>query len=115
MKREEREIEFNERERLSGLNHIELDEYGDFYAELILPEDSVLYGWWYPTKDCLQEMNDEKDEHKNIEDAPFWARIDYIPLNSDLDEEDRLLNDPDASASDFLELGWFYWEIDFAD
>lgn len=109
MKNKVRVIEFSEIEKLR-LNHIELEEYGDFRAEYIVPDKRRIVGWWTPTKEAIEEL--QKDgEIIGEAGEPLWAAIYYIPYNYELEREEKLLNDEKASASDFLELGWYTWEI----
>jgi len=104
-----RKIEFTEEEKLKGLNHIDLFECGDFYAEYILPEDRELYGWWDPTEEALEESNYLTDMALDINNAPFWASISYMP--EDMEYEEELLQNENAAASDFLELHWYDWLV----
>ena len=109
MKNKVRVIEFSEIEKLR-LNHIELEEYGDFRAEYIVPEKRRIVGWWTPTEEAIEEL--QKDgEIIGEAGEPLRAAIYYIPYNYELEREEKLLNDEKASASDFLELGWYTWEI----
>ncbi len=110
MNNNKRVIEFSEGEILSGLNHIELEEYGDFRAEYIVPNERKIVGWLDATEEAIEELREDGEITGEVE-VPFRAAIYYIPLSCDLEFEERLINDEEATASDFLEthLGW--WEI----
>jgi hypothetical protein len=110
MKNKVRVIEFSEIEKLSGLNHIELEEYGDFRADYIVPEKRRIVGWWTPSEEAIEELQKDGEITKEVE-QPLRAAVYYIPYNYELEREEQLLNDEEASASDFLELGWYTWEI----
>lgn len=110
VKCKDRIIEFTEQERLKGENKIDLGEQGDFVAEYIIPDDREVYGYWTPTEEAIEELR-EDGELTGDDEGPFWARISYIPFERDEELENELLKDIEAEASEFLELGWEYWDV----
>lgn len=102
-----RKLEFTEEERLKGWNVVYLSEWGDFYGEYIVPEQRKVYGYWYPTEWSLQETDDPELKQLSFDDQPFYVSISYMPLCEN--EEEEVLRDPNATASDFLSLAWCDW------
>lgn len=102
-----RKIDFTEEERLKGLNHIDLGEDGDFYAEYFIENNGYLmfYGWW----DILEDEELAQELGVDPEDGPFWARISFIPDEWPDDDEDI------EYASDWLAYKWFDWTISITE
>ena len=96
MNNNKRVIEFSEGEILSGLNHIELEEYGDFRAEYIVPNERKIVGWFDATEEAIEELREDGEITGEVE-VPFRAAIYYIPLSCDLECEERLINDEEAT------------------
>lgn len=111
---EERVIAFDDYERIRGKNKIDLGESGDFIVEYIAPADRKIFGYWEPSEEEMERMREEGKIAEDCE-SPFWAVLDYIPYERGEDIERELLRDKGATASDFLELSWEYWDIDISN
>lgn len=107
MAEQARIIEFTEEEKLKGWNSVDLNDWGDFYGEYIVPEERKIFGHWFPTEWALQETDDPELKQLSFDDQPFYVSISYMPLCEN--EEEEVLQDPNATASDFLSLAWSDW------
>ena len=102
-----RKIEFTEEEKLRGWNSVDLNDWGDFYGDYVVPEERKIFGHWFPTEWALQETDDPELKQLSFDDQPFYVSISYMPLCEN--EEEEVLQDPNATASDFLSLAWCDW------
>jgi len=106
-------LDFTESEKARELNRIDLGLQGEFYAEHIEPDRRRVYGWWFPTEEGVKEFNELYDEDIDYEDRPFWASIDYVPIDYMAVRRERdLISDVNAAmAHHFLEFTWGTWVI----
>ena len=107
MAEQARIIEFTEEEKLRGWNSVDLNDWGTFYGDYVVPEERKIFGHWYPTEWALQKTDDPELKQLSFDDQPFYVSISYMPLCEN--EEGELLQDPNATASDFLSLAWCDW------
>jgi len=64
-----------------------------FFCKYIIPEERTIIGEWMATDG----------------DKPVPATLTYVP--SDIREEEKLLNNENATARDFLSLDWDDWTV----
>ena len=92
-----RKISFSDEERKNELMHWNLGEYGDFFGYYVVPEERKIYGLHVP-----------RENSKFV----HWASIHYIPYKCDEKLEKQFIEDPNATALDFIKgLRWFLWYV----
>jgi len=96
-----RKISFSDEERKNELMHWNLGEYGDFFGYYVVPEERKIYGLHVP-------LENNKFAH--------WGSIYYVPYDCEKRSEREFMEDPNATATDFIRrLRWFTWYFQIED
>ena len=98
MEQNEMLLEFTKEDKEQGLNVVDL-ALGKYIAEYLVVKtnrrSSVVYayGYWYPTEEALKLWK------ANMDDAPFWSGLEYIPYS-------MILSKSGTTATDIFRPTW---------